>query len=213
MNLISKDIEPLLLDAVMGSPSVIGLAEKYLMSFKEIMKLINSEEDILDLKPLRHEYLVEDAYVICGKSLIHVGSSSSQIPGYLVFNTLQSCKECNNRVTLHTHPVPLPIPSPSDILNALQLSKDVECVGSKIYDEVHILCLSPQSNWKDILKVHENFSSTLFNIIKYYIPTENEDGSINFIPYPTKDEVIILEELLLKRLDSKANTILIKYSL
>lgn len=213
MNLISKDIEPLLLDAVIKSPSVIGLAEKYLMSLKEITELINSDEEELNLKSLRHEYLMEDAYVICGESLIHIGSSSSEIPGYLVLNTLSSCKECNDRITLHTHPVPLPIPSPSDILNALQLSKDIECVGSKIYDEIHILCLSPKNDWKDILEIHENFSSILFNTVKYYIPIENEDNSINFIPYPTKNEVILLEKLLLKKLSSKASMALIKYSL
>ncbi|RLG87338.1 MAG: hypothetical protein DRO15_05050, partial [Thermoprotei archaeon] len=188
-------------------------AEEYLMSLKEIVRLMEGDEDIIDLKPLGCKYLVEDAYVICGKSLIHIGSSSSEIPGHLVFNALQFCKEYGDRMTLHTHPVPLPIPSPSDILNALQLSKDIECVGSRIYDEIHILCLSPKNSWKEILEIHKNFGSILFDVIKHYIPIENENGSINFIPYPTKSEATLLEELLLSKLNSKANTALIKCAL
>uniref|UniRef100_A0A7C2V8T6 Uncharacterized protein n=1 Tax=Ignisphaera aggregans TaxID=334771 RepID=A0A7C2V8T6_9CREN len=172
-------------NAILDNEVVFKIVDMYV---DEVVRYIK----INGIKTVQSSHLKEDAYVLCGDSLIHVGTFSG---GFIPSQNLLKFREaCRSIVMLHTHPVPLPIPTLEDIVSMYQIGYGSECVLSRIHDGVaKMVCVEPFDYLENVMRGLENFSNEMFKLVDRYVVIEDEYG-VFFLPYPSKRNLEKIEE-------------------
>ncbi|RLG78138.1 MAG: hypothetical protein DRO12_00255 [Thermoprotei archaeon] len=150
--------------------------------------------------PLHSSYLTEESYAMCSKSAVYVGTYPMEVPAEEIVKMPRFCREFLG--AFHTHPVPIHIPTPYDVIDAYQLKQKVECVGINLDGEsARILCLSPHAHqgWLKVAEIlSEEFFDYMVSRVSQYLVVMNDLQEIYFLPSPTYEELIALEEYFVR---------------
>ncbi|MDK6028236.1 hypothetical protein QPL79_02505 [Ignisphaera sp. 4213-co] len=195
-------------------PSVVGFSDLPFVGNAIVKKTISMYMDeatkyvydVIGLKPLSLNLLMEDAYALCNnESLVYIGRFvEGLIPAHEIYSQYKS--QCKSTIFLHSHPIPLPLPSPEDILSAYQLDYEAECVISKVSKSKAVLtCIKPMNGWKDVIYIFNALIEKVLEISQFIV-VGNKD-KISFLPFPTEKEINEIISYSKKRLEPYAHLI------
>lgn len=137
-----------------------------------------------NVKTLASEELLEEAHVLCNDMLLYVGIfNGGVIPSQYIARYRSVCKR--RLISIHTHPVPLPIPTLEDIISMYQIGYRVECVLSRLSEDLaRMVCIEPEGSLDDVAVNLKKFEEVLYDMVDKYIVVVHGDG-VTFIPYPS----------------------------
>ena len=125
----------------------------------------------------------EEVYAITSAGLVTVARGGLEVAD----PALLRAREAPGFIGVyHTHPHSVSVPTPHDIAGATQRESLVECVGSRLWGRVAVMCIgvSRPSYWARLTSAWAELGDLVFGLTDYYTPVDVGD-SLVFIPSPT----------------------------